>query len=41
MDACKLKDWFSNELFEDMAEDGRIFIGDKEDKEKNENPQAK
>lgn len=24
-----------------MAEDGRIFIRDKEDKEKNENPQAK
>lgn len=39
VDAWRLEDWFTNELFEDIAEDGRIFIGirDGEDKWKKEN----
>lgn len=36
MDARKLEDWFGNELFKDMAEDGRTFIREEEDKEKME-----
>lgn len=33
MDACSLKDWFTNELFELIYEDGRNFIR-KEEREK-------